>query len=114
VRRHGARCDRGGGVVVTFANIAGVRMTARVSNCFTVGKLIPLLLFVIAGLFFIDPARYSFAAPPPVYGVSQAAMLLVFAYTGFEVSIISAGETRDPPRDVPFALLTGIALVVML
>ncbi len=84
------------------------------SNCFTVGKLIPLLLFVIAGLFFIDPARYSFAAPPPYTAFSQAAMLLVFAYTGFEVSIISAGETRDPPRDVPFALLTGIALVVML
>ncbi len=99
---------------LTFANIAGVRMTARVSNCFTVGKLIPLLLFVIAGLFFIAPARYSFAAPPPYTAFSQAAMLLVFAYTGFEVSIISAGETRDPPRDVPFALLTGIALVVML
>jgi amino acid transporter len=100
--------------LLTFANLAGVRITTRVSNLLTGGKLIPLFLFVVVGLFFIRPERYSFAALPSYQAFSQSALLLVFAYTGFEVAIISAGETRDPQRDVPFALLTGIGLVVVL
>jgi APA family basic amino acid/polyamine antiporter len=99
---------------LTLANVAGVRITTRVSNFFTVGKLIPLLLFVTVGLFFIRPERYSFVAPSSYQAISQSALLLVFAYTAFEVAIISAGETRDPQRDVPFALLAGIGLVVVL
>jgi amino acid transporter len=99
---------------LTIANLSGVRITTRVSNFFTVGKLIPLLLFVAAGVFFIRPERYSFETSPSYSAFSQAALLLVFAYTAFEVAIISAGETRDPQRDVPFALLTGIGLVVAL
>jgi amino acid transporter len=99
---------------LTAANVAGVRVSTRVSNFFTVGKLVPLVLFVAVGLFFVSPEAYSLAAPPSYSAFSQGALLLVFAYTGFEVAIISAGETRDPQHDVPFALLTGIGLVVML
>jgi APA family basic amino acid/polyamine antiporter len=99
---------------LTVANIAGVRISTRVSNALTVGKLIPLCLFVAVGVFFIRAERYSFAAAPSYGAFSQGALLLVFAYTAFEVAIISAGETRDPQRDVPFALLTGIGLVVVL
>ena len=99
---------------LTAINIAGVRATTQVTNFFTLGKLIPLAVFVGAGLFFIDLQRYRVAAPPSYSGFSQAALLLVFAYTAFEVAIIAAGETRDPQRDVPFALLTAIAIVVVL
>ena len=99
---------------LTAINIVGVRMTTSVSNFFTVGKLIPLIMFVVVGLFFIDARRYSFNETPSYSAFSQAALLLVFAYTAFEVAIIAAGETRDPQRDVPFALLTGIGVVVVL
>jgi APA family basic amino acid/polyamine antiporter len=99
---------------LTAINIGGVRATTRVNNFFTLGKLIPLLLLVAVGAFFIDPQRYAFAAPPSYGSFSQAAFLLVFAYTAFEVAIIAAGETRDPQRDVPVALIGGIGLVVIL
>ncbi len=100
--------------LLTAINIAGVRMTATVTNALTIGKLLPLLLFVSVGLFFIEPARYSFVVAPSYHQFTEAALLLLFAYTGFEVASISAGETRDPQRDVPFALLAGIAFVVLL
>ncbi len=45
--------------VLMTINIVGVRTSALVGDVFTVGKLLPLLLFVIVGLFFIDPQRYS-------------------------------------------------------
>lgn len=98
----------------TLVNILGIRPTAVTSNVFTIGKLIPLVLFVGAGLFFIDAQSYSFAAPPSVGDFSTTVLLLVFAFTGFEVALIPAGETHDPRRHTPFALLTAIAIATVL
>lgn len=103
-------------VVVTLAtvNVLGVREAALVSNLFTIGKLLPLLLFVLAGLFFLNPQ--AFAAPvAPSYGdFSTAVLLLVFAFSGFEMAVIPSGEIRDPQRHLAFGLLTGTGVVVLL
>lgn len=103
-------------LVTTLAviNFIGIRQTTLTSNVFTVGKLIPLLLLIGAGIFFIDPHRYSFAATPEFSSFSTAVLLLVFAFSGFEVALIPAGETHDPRRHMPFALLTAIGIVVVL
>ncbi len=98
----------------TFVNVIGIRPSAIVSNVFTVGKLIPLILFVAVGLFFIDPQSYSFATPPSQSSFSNAVLLLVFAFTGFEVALIPAGEVRDPRRHMPFALLAAIGVATLL
>ena len=103
-------------VVVSFltgTNLVGVRLASLVGNIFTVGKLVPLVLLVVVGFFFIDPD--SFSAAPPSYGAfSASVLLLVFAFTGFEMAVIPAGEARDPQQHLPFAMLTGIAIVVVL
>ncbi len=97
-----------------LVNIVGIRPSAVTSNVFTIGKLIPLLLFIVAGVFFIDPQNYSFAAPPSAGDFSTTVLLLVFAFTGFEVALIPAGETRDPRRHMPFALLAAIGIAAVL
>ena len=99
--------------VLASANITGVRVTTAVTNVLTLGKLIPLFLFIVAGLFFVDPQRYSLAPSPDYGSFSQAALLLIFAYTGFEGAAIPTGEMRDPARHLPFALLAGPAVVVL-
>src|SRR6266567_3224181 len=48
-------------VSLTTINIIGVKQAAIASNIFTIGKLIPLLIFIAAGLFFLQPGGYSFA-----------------------------------------------------
>jgi len=97
-----------------LVNIAGIRPTAVTSNIFTVGKLIPLLLFVGAGIFFIEPQHYTFSEPFKFDDFSTTVLLLVFAFTGFEVALIPAGETRDPKRHTPFALLGAIGIAAVL
>jgi amino acid transporter len=77
------------------------------------GKLIPLAVFVVAGLFFLDPARFSLAVLPGYRPFSQSVMLLVYAFTGFEMSVIPAGEARKPGRDLPVALMVGMSVVVV-
>lgn len=100
--------------LLTFVNIIGIRPTAWVSNFFTIGKLVPLILFVAVGAFFVDPQQYSFATPPDASSFSTAVLLLVFAFTGFEVALIPAGEVRDPRRHMPFALLFAIGVATLL
>jgi basic amino acid/polyamine antiporter, APA family len=104
------------GVVIslTIINIIGIRTAALVSNIFTAGKLIPLVLFVAAGLFFINPQQFSFATPPSYASFSEAVLLLVFMFMGFETTLIPAGEVQEPQRTIPFALLTAIVVVALL
>ena len=99
-------------VVLTLAaiNIAGVRNAAQANNLFTAGKLIPLALFIGAGLWFADFGRISFGTIPSYPPFSSSVLLLVYAFTGFEMAVIPSGEIRDPQRSIPTALLTAIAV----
>jgi len=101
-------------VALTLLNLLGVRRATVTSTVFTVGKLIPLLLFVAVGLFFVSRANYSFAALPAYGDFSQAVFIVAFAFMGFEVGGIPAGETNEPRASLPFALLTAIAVVAAL
>ena len=101
-------------VVLTVLNLAGVRPSAVVTDAFTIGKLTALLFFVVAGLFFISRANYSVAFVPSYGQFSQAVLLLVFAFSGFEMAVIPSGEIVNPGKQIPFALLIGIGIVVVL
>lgn len=99
---------------LTLVNIIGIRDTALVSNVFTVGKLAPILVFVLAGLFFVDPQRLSFRDPPSASAFSYCTLLFVSVFTGFEAVAIPAGEIRDPKRNLPFAMFTALAVIAVL
>lgn len=103
------------GVVIALVgvNVIGVRRAATVSDIFSVGKLIPLVLFGVVGLFFISPESYSLASPPDIGSFSMVVSLLFVSFTGFELALIAAGETRDPQRNMPFAMMTALIVVAV-
>jgi APA family basic amino acid/polyamine antiporter len=101
-------------IVLTTVNFIGVRESAIMTNIFTVGKIVPLLIFAAVGIFFIQPENFSFEATPNYDSFSKAVLLLIYAYVGFEAAVIPAGETRDPQKNVPFALLTALAFCAIL
>ena len=98
---------------ITVVNVAGVRAAALLGDLFTIGKLAALLVFVAVGAFFVSPANYAAEAPPDYRSFSTAALLLMFAFSGFEIPMITAGETRDPRREVPVALFVALAVVLL-
>jgi len=98
-------------VLLTCINILGVRQAAIVSNFFTVGKLIPMLIFIATGLFFLNPHAYALGPRPATGAFSQSVLLLLYAFTGFEMAAIPAGEARDPRRNLPHSLLIAIGVV---
>ncbi|HKQ99234.1 MAG TPA: amino acid permease [Pyrinomonadaceae bacterium] len=104
---------------LTLINIVGVRNATVFGNFFTIGKLIPLVLFIAVGIFFINYGNYSPALPPgaPALGYatfSTSVLLLIYAFTGFEMAVIPAGEVQNPQRNIPVALLIAIGIVATL
>lgn len=100
-------------VFLTAINLAGVRVMAVAGNLFTVGKLIPILVLLVFGLAALAPERLAPGPPPPPADFAKAMLLLVFAFTGFEMVMIPGGEVRDPRRNLPWAMLGGLAVVAV-
>jgi amino acid transporter len=94
----------------TALNVAGVRQGARTTDVFAVAKLLPLVLLVVLGLPRItsEVLATQVVAQPDW---TQAVLLLVFAYGGFEAALIPAGEMKDPRRDTAFALLAALGVI---
>ncbi|HIY70854.1 MAG TPA: APC family permease [Candidatus Luteimonas excrementigallinarum] len=101
-------------LMLTTINIIGISWAARAAVVLVVCKLVPLLLFVFIGLFHMDWGL-AFGGPGPQdYGqLGEAALLLLFAYAGFENVPAAAGEYHSPKRNVPFALLIMIVVVTL-
>ena len=100
--------------LLTWINVVGVKSGARTAVVLSITKVLPLLFLIVVGLPAIDLDRILPAPLPPTGALGEAALLLLFAYAGFENTAAAAGEYKNPRRDVPFALLTMIALVTAL
>lgn len=103
--------------VLAVINVRGVKGGARLSNAFTAAKLGALMLVIAAGAFYLLATHR--AIPPavlPTHGDkwARAMVLLVFAYGGFEAALVSAGEAKDPRRDMPFALIAALITCAVL
>jgi amino acid transporter len=101
------------GVVVGIMvlNIAGIRQSATAVNLLTIGKLLPLAVFILLGLPHVDVAALQPGPLPAFDSITTAALLMIFAFGGYEVIPVPAGEARNPKRDVPFAMIMAIVIV---
>jgi amino acid transporter len=100
-------------IITTLAviNVLGIRQSSLVVNALTIGKVLPLLIFIVAGVPALDGSALRPVSGISLRDMSASALLLIFAYGGYEVVPVVAGEAKDPRRGVPFALIMVIVLV---
>jgi APA family basic amino acid/polyamine antiporter len=98
---------------LALVNFIGVKQSAIATNFFTVGKLIPLFVFALVGLFFIRPGNFTFDVVPQYSSFAAAMLILIYAFVGFEVAVIPAGEAKNPQKDFPVALLGGLGVAAI-
>lgn len=106
-------------VTVIFAILAGVNLFGVplykiVQNVATIAKLIPFVLFISIGIFFIEPSNFTPLFPggeytPGTFGA--AAVMLFFAFTGFESIAVAAAEMENPQKNLPRATIITIFVV---
>ena len=95
-------------------NIIGVRQGLRVAVASTIAKLVPLLLAVVAGIFFVHWHQLRWAGWPPAAKLGEASLILFFAFQGIEEALAPSAEIRDPARTVPRAMFGATGTVILL
>ena len=93
---------------LTWLNVRGVRNSIGIIYIFTILKLLPLSLLVLFGLGHIDLQMLGGADLPEFGQFSEAVLIVLYAYVGFEGTVVAAGEGRSPRRDLPKAMINTI------
>jgi amino acid transporter len=104
------------GVVGSLAliNIGGVKRALRLIQWATAIKLVPLAIFVLAGLPAMHRANFALTRAPGTQGLGRATILILFALTGMEISLSASGEVSKPARTIPRALGISLTFVTLL
>jgi amino acid transporter len=103
-------------VGATLVNLAGVKQGARTNDVLTAAKLIPLFLLIVLAIAFValhfGSARANLQPFTPVGlgGFSTALLPIFWAYAGFELAVLPAGEVKSPEKTLPRGLLVGVGV----
>jgi basic amino acid/polyamine antiporter, APA family len=101
-------------LLLVSINVRGVQMGARVVEGLTIIKLAPLLIFVVAGLFFLHPQALAWPGWPHGDVLGRSVLQLLFAFVGVEVALVPSGEIKNPARTVPRAIFTALGITTLL
>ena len=101
-------------LLLATINIRGVRTGARAVEALTIIKLAPLLIFVVAGLFFLNPHALAWPGWPRGDLLGRSVLQLLFAFVGVEVALVPSGEIKNPARTVPRAIFTALGITTLL
>ena len=100
--------------VLAAVNIRGVKPGIRLVEAMTVAKLLPLLVLVAVGIWFVNPDYLRWPGMPAASAIGSTAIVLIFAFVGLEIALVPSGEVRDPARTVPRALFSALAITTTL
>ena len=100
--------------ILVFINLRGVREGAGAVTVVTLAKLVPILLFLCAGIFFIHPANVGWPAWPGSKSLGDSVVLLMFAFVGIEVALIPSGEVKNPTRTVPRSAYLALVITTII
>jgi basic amino acid/polyamine antiporter, APA family len=95
-------------------NVRSVRNSVRFVEASAFGKLIPLILFVVAGAAFISSKNLAWAHAPTLSNTGTASLLLFFAFMGIETPLSNGGEIKNAKRTVPIGIFLGVSLILVL
>ncbi|SDD74635.1 amino acid/polyamine/organocation transporter, APC superfamily [Algoriphagus faecimaris] len=103
-------------LLLSLVNTLGSSQSIKSMTLFTVIKFGVLIGLVFGGILMLGEAVLpSFdEAIPPGSDLGAAALLLIYAFVGFEGAIVPAGEAKRPERDMPLGLILGLVIVVVL
>jgi APA family basic amino acid/polyamine antiporter len=107
--------------LVTLINVRGVKFSGWVMNVFTAAKVAALSALIVAACFSDKGSILHFVPWWPehwtkeltaAFGLSMISVL--WAYDGWTTITLTAGEFRNPRRNVPLSLLLGTLAVILL
>lgn len=104
----------GAAVLLTFANLFGIKKAGRFNTIIVSLTLLTLLYFVISGIPSFDINNLQPFAPKGFSGIAESAALLFFAYTGYARIATLGEEVHEPEKTIPRAVIITIVVSVVL
>jgi amino acid transporter len=109
-------------LAVTALLVLGVSESATVNNVIVAIKVTVIILFIAVGAFFVESSNWQPFIPQPtgvedqfgVDGIIRAAMIVFFAYIGFEAVSTAGQEARNPRKDMPIGILGSLIICTVL
>jgi basic amino acid/polyamine antiporter, APA family len=109
-------------LALTAILYVGVRESAGVNSFMVALKVAVIVVFIAAGLHFVDAANWKPYVPPSTgefghfgwSGVLQGAAIIFFSYVGFDSASTMALEARNPQRDLPLGILSALVISAVL
>jgi APA family basic amino acid/polyamine antiporter len=109
-------------LAMTAVLYVGVRESARANTWMVTLKVAIIVIVVVAGLKYVDPANFHPFVPPNggtfghfgISGVLQGAGIIFFSYVGFDTASTMALEARNPQRDLPLGILGALVISTVL
>lgn len=94
-----------------LVNILGINIMKHLNNMVTIAKLIPLILLIGVGVFFIHGSNLTPMIPQEFHvdAFGAAALIIFFAFSGFETLAVAAEDMENPQKNLPIALMVVIA-----
>jgi APA family basic amino acid/polyamine antiporter len=101
-------------LLITVLNIRGIAEAGRFELAVVITKVSILVLFFFIGLLHLQVSDFTPFLPQGPTGVFQGITMVFFAYMGFQVITMMAGDIKESSKKVPIAMLVSIAIVALI
>ena len=100
-------------ILITVVNLRGIAEAGRFELAVVATKVSILILFSLVGFLFLQVSVFNPFLPHGMPSVFQGVTMVFFAYMGFQVITMMAGEVKESNRKVPVAMLASIVIVAL-
>lgn len=101
-------------VFISWILTNNVKSSTKLNDIMVLVKIAIIIIFVVAGIFFVKPGNWNPFLPFGVHGIFKGASLVFFAYLGFDVIASSAGEVKKPERTMPIGIIGTLLICTVL
>lgn len=112
-------------IAVTLLLIRGIKESASFNSMIVVIKVLVVVLFIVAGVGYVNPSNIGIGCGPGDPGCAQfmpfgfsgvvtGAAVIFFAYIGFDAVSTAAQEAKNPQKDMPIGILGSLAICTVL
>ena len=99
--------------LLTLVNVFGVKWGGLYAIVTTIGKLIPLLMFILIGAIYMKADNFEPFLPYGLMGITIAIPLFFWSYTGFEAIVVPAEEVKDPHFTIPWSMILTVLISIV-